>query len=281
MTMNRRQFLASMAALPIAGAGVGLYTWQVEPYWVEYIQMPLPIENLPSELVGQTLVQLSDIHVGNRFKWDYMIRAFETVRAMNPDIVVYTGDYVSYESSEQFGQLQEVIQHAPLGRVGTAAILGNHDYGHRWEMAEVADEITSILTNVGLRVLRNEMVDIEGLNIIGLDDYWGTNYGPEPVMGQVQSNQANLVLSHNPDSADDPIWQGYQGWILAGHTHGGQVKPPFLDPPMLPVGNKRYTSGAVDLYDGRMLYINRALGNLWPVRFNMRPEVTIFTLAQG
>ena len=47
----------------------------------------------------------------------------------------------------------------------------------------------------------------------------------------------------------------------------------------LPVRNKRYTSGVIDLQDGRMLYINRALGNLWPVRFNMRPEVTIFTLA--
>lgn len=279
--MNRRQFLSRLAVIPAIGAVAGLYTWQVEPYWVEYVRMPLPIENLPSELEGRTLVQLSDIHVGNRFSWDYMVRAFDEVTALAPDIVVYTGDYVSYESSEQFDQLQSVIQHAPLGKLGTAAVLGNHDYGHGWAMPEVAEEISSILTGVGLTVLRNEIQDIAGLNIIGLDDLWGTNYNPSPIMGQVQPSHANLVLSHNPDSADDPIWHDFTGWILSGHTHGGQVKPPFLDPPMLPVRNNRYTSGVIDLYDGRMLYINRALGNLWPVRFNMRPEVTIFTLVRS
>ena len=78
--------------------------------------------------------------------------------------------------------------------------------------------------------------------------------------------------------ADQPIWGDYEGWILAGHTHGGQVKPPFLPPPMLPVRNKRYTAGAFALSGNRSLYINRGLGNLWPVRFNVRPEITLFTL---
>ena len=55
-----------------------------------------------------------------------------------------------------------------------------------------------------------------------------------------------LVLSHNPDTADVPGWLGYEGWILSGHTHGGQCKPPFLPPPLLPVRNRRYTSGEID-----------------------------------
>ncbi|HEX2860069.1 MAG TPA: hypothetical protein VHN79_00430, partial [Lacunisphaera sp.] len=71
----------------------------------------------------------------------------------------------------------------------------------------------------------------------------------------------------------------YQGWILAGHTHGGQCKPPFLPPPLLPVRNRRYTAGEFDLGDGRKLYINRGLGHLLRVRFNVRPEVTVFRLA--
>lgn len=276
--LTRRQFLGAAAAVPLAGLAAGLYTWQVEPYWVEYVHQTLPVKNLPAPLQGRTLIQLSDIHIGNRFDWSYILRAFDRIKALKPDFVVYTGDYVSYEDEQQFGQLEEAMRHAPLGTIGTAAVLGNHDYGHGWVMPDVADQITAILNGNGLTVLRNEFISLGGLNVIGLDDFWGTNYNPEAILGIVDPNEANIVLSHNPDSADDSVWQGYQGWILSGHTHGGQVKPPFLEPPRLPVRNKRYSSGVVDLFDGRTLYINRALGNLWPVRFNMRPEVTIFTL---
>ena len=129
-----------------------------------------------------------------------------------------------------------------------------------------------------IQILRNESTSIAGLTITGLDDLWATNFNPWPSMAQIQPSGANLVLSHNPDVMDRAIWEGYQGWILAGHTHGGQCKPPFLPPPMLPVHNKRYTAGKFNFEDGRTLYINRALGNLWPVRFNVRPEVTVFWL---
>jgi len=97
-------------------------------------------------------------------------------------------------------------------------------------------------------------------------------------MRHYDSSLANVVLCHNPDVCDLNVWNGYKGWILSRHTHGGQCKPPFLKPPLLPVRNKNYAAGEVDLQDGRRLYINRALGHLWQVRFNVRPEITIFTL---
>lgn len=258
-----------------------LYTWQVEPYWVEHVRLDLPIRYLPTALEGKTLVQLSDIHVGNRFDWRFLIREFKRVRTMAPDIVVYTGDFVSFETDEQFDQLQEVMQHAPVGRVGSAAILGNHDYGHRWKQPAVAERIVQIVEEANIPVLRNSLATYHGLNIVGLDDLWGPYFGPDEVMPHVQPDAANLVLCHNPDAVDLPVWAEYRGWILAGHTHGGQVKPPFLHPPRLPVRNKRYTAGIFNLRDERKLYINRALGCLWPVRFNMRPEVTIFTLTRA
>ena len=95
------------------------------------------------------------------------------------------------------------------------------------------------------------------------------------------SDRATIVLSHNPDVLDLPIWGDVRGWVLAGHTHGGQVKPPFLPPPVLPVRNKRYTAGAFDVGPGRALYINRGLGFLIQVRFTVRPELTLFTLVRS
>ncbi len=279
--MKRRKFLKHSARLVTLGAAAGLYTWQVEPYWLEFVHQPLPIRHLPARLVGKRLLQISDLHVGNRFDYQFLIDSLQQAQALRPDLVVYTGDYVSYENAEQLVQLREVLQHAVRGTLGTVAILGNHDYGKGWAEAGVAEAICAELTWAGMTVLRNTSCNIGGLNVLGIDDLWGANFAPESVLSQHDSTSANLVLCHNPDVCDLDVWHGYQGWILAGHTHGGQCKPPFLPPPLLPVKNRKYTSGAFDLADGRNLYINRALGHSYPVRFNVRPEITVFTLEEA
>jgi predicted MPP superfamily phosphohydrolase len=66
--------------------------------------------------------------------------------------------------------------------------------------------------------------------------------------------------------------------VLAGHTHGGQCKPPLLPPPVTYLRNRRYSAGEVDLGGGRKMYVNRGLGYVQKVRFNARPEITLFTL---
>ncbi len=276
--MNRRTFTKSLATLAAGASLTGLYTWQIEPFWLEVVYQKMKIDNLPKHLVGRTVMQISDIHVGDRFDYQFLIDSFQKVAKLKPDYVVYTGDYVSWKNSKQLTQLKEVMLHAVRGQLGTAGILGNHDYGHGWSQNHVANDISQILTDSGISILRNQQHNFEGLNIIGLDDYWSTNFNPSQIMDNVNSSYANLVLSHNPDVADLNVWNGYKGWILSGHTHGGQCKPPFLDPPMLPVKNKNYSAGKYNLKDGRHMYINRALGNLWQVRFNARPEITIFKL---
>lgn len=279
--MERRKFIKNsiIGAVGVSFIG-GIYAWQIEPFWLEFVKVKMPIKNLPQNLIGKTVMQISDIHVGNRFDYQYIIDSFKKAQLLNPDFVVYTGDYVSYENKEQFQQLNKVLKHVVKGKFGTVGILGNHDYGKNWAEQEVANEITTLLENSGITVLSNEKATINGLNIIGLDDYWGLNFNPHKIMSQVDHSNANLVLCHNPDVCDLNVWNNYKGWIISGHTHGGQVKPPFLTPPMLPVKNKKYASGKVNLNDGRTLYVNRALGNLWQVRFNVRPEITIFELEE-
>jgi hypothetical protein len=280
--MNRRKFLKiSLGSAGALAAITGFYAWQVEPFWLEFVRQDMPIRNLPDALVGKTLMQISDLHIGDRFSRTYLKESLQKAQKFSPDFVVYTGDFVSYASPAQFGQMEDVMQHAVMGKIATWGVLGNHDYGKAWRMPEVAQKITEICQSVGIHILRNEEVVAEGLHCIGIDDYWGTNYAPQKAMTSLQHDKATIALCHNPDVADEPIWSGYQGWILAGHTHGGQVKPPFLPPPMLPVRNKRYSAGKIELEDGRTLYINRALGHLWQVRFNVRPEITIFTFQKA
>lgn len=277
--MNRRKFIVkSGLGLLGIGASMGLYTWQVEPFWLEFVKRKLPVKNLPDSLIGKTLMQISDIHVGNKFPYQYLIDSLKKAKTFNPDIVVYTGDYVTYENEKQFEQLDKVMEHAVRGKLGTYGILGNHDWGYNWSEAHVAMQVSSQLEHLGVEMLHNARTEINGLHIIGIDDLLGLNFYPEKVMQAYVADTPAIVLCHNPDACDLDIWYDYQGWILAGHTHGGQCKPPFFDPPILPVQNKRYTSGEFSLDDGRKVYINRALGHSMQVRFNVRPEITLFEL---
>lgn len=277
--MTRRTFLKS-ALFTAVGLGVGTiyYTARIEPHWVEFVERPLPLVGLPAGLAGKKLVQISDLHVGPHVDKRYLLEAFERTADFKADFVVYTGDFVSFDSARRLGEMSEVMARAPRGRVGTAAVLGNHDYGPGWAHGDIAAEISAHLNDLGLPVLRNEIGRYGGLQIVGLDDIWGTNAYPQQALGSIDPTLPAIVLCHNPDGADFPIWENYQGWILSGHTHGGQINPPFLPPPFVPVSNKRYVAGEVDLFDGRRLYINRGLGHKIALRFNARPEITVFTL---
>lgn len=264
--------LSAVGVLPF------LYSWQIEPFWVEFVERKLPIKNLPEELEGKILMQISDLHVGNRFDWNFLIESFQKAQDFNPDFVVYTGDYVNHGTPEDHKNLKKVMEKAVYGKLGTFGILGNHDYGKNWKDLGSSEEIYRILQNNGVTMLKNEQTESHGLNIIGLDDLWSPNFDPMKVMKDYNPEKANLVLCHNPDVCDKDVWNGYQGWILSGHTHGGQCRIPGIITPILPVENRKYVSGEIDLKDGRMLYINRALGHSYQVRFMVRPEITVFKL---
>lgn len=310
--VTRRAFIAGSAVLS-AGAALGVYAWQVEPHWVEIVRRPMLIGDLPAELEGRTLLQLSDLHVGHRVSSSYLMESFARARELSPDYVAFTGDFVSYRSAHEYRELARVLATFPRGRRGTVGVLGNHDYGPMWEHVEIADQVTSVARDAGIDVLRNQVRVIDGLQFAGLADLWGPEFGPSatpplstlpagmsdagpsiPVSRKPDSSSdartaiaaiargmPTVVLAHNPDAQDLPIWGETTAWVLAGHTHGGQVKPPFLPPPILPVRNKRYTRGEFVVSPQRRLYISRGLGHLTQVRFNVRPEMTLFTLTRG
>lgn len=275
--LTRRTFLWTAGA---TAAGLAGYTLGVEPGWLEVVRRDLPVTNLPAALHGATLAQLSDLHVGPRVPDAYVRDAFARVAALRPDLVVVTGDALTHRVARgeaQFTQLRAVLAHLPRGRLATLAILGNHDYGPGWRDLAVAARVHDELERAGARVLRNATHTVAGLDVVGVEDLWSGRADVRAALAG-RAGQAALVLCHNPDAADVLDWGDYQGWILAGHTHGGQCRPPFLAPPILPVNNPRYAAGVVGAPGGRTLYINRGVGFTIQVRFNVRPEVTLFTL---
>jgi len=276
---RRRLLQASLAAFG-SGLAVGGYAWQVEPHWLEVVRRRLPVKRLPSHLQGGTLAQLSDLHVGPQVDDSYLLHTFATVRALAPDIVVYTGDFTSYQGT-LYEHVERIYEAAPHGRLGTVGILGNHDYGPGWRHSEVAARLVEILGDAGIAILRNQVREVGELQIAGMDDLWAGRFDPRQTVRALDPRRPAVALSHNPDTVDLPVWAGFEGWILSGHTHGGQCKPPFLPPPLLPVRNRRYTRGEFVVGGNRRLYISRGVGHTLQVRFNVRPEVTVFTLTTG
>ena len=275
---DRRGFLRrSIRAAGALAVPAGLYTWLVEPEWLEFVERELPVPGLPRDLSDRTLVQLSDLHIGS-VDHDFLARTLERTSALVPDFVAFTGDFVTAGAEDTIARFRDLLPRFPHGRLGTAAVLGNHDYGFRWSSKKDADAVIAAATEFGVPVLRNEPLSARGLQFVGLDDLWSGRFDPAPAFAEADTGAATIVLSHNPDTVDLPGLQAYAGWILCGHTHGGQCKPPFLPPPILPVENRRYTAGEFALSGDRRMYINRGVGHILRVRFNVRPEVTVFRL---
>jgi predicted MPP superfamily phosphohydrolase len=203
------------------------------------------------------------------------------VNRLEPALTVITGDFMTCHGPEQIDSVARLLEVLKPGPLGCFAVLGNHDYTIAWTGSDVADRLSNRLAGLGIQVLRNEVQVVEGLQLCGIDDYWGPHFQPRTALARIDTKRPALVLCHNPDAVDLSCWGEYRGWVLSGHTHGGQCKPPFLPPPILPVLNKRYTAGEFVLSNGRRLYINCGLGYVQRIRFNVRPEITLHRLVRA
>ena len=279
--ITRRRLLIAGGTAIVGGAALGGYAFGVEPHWIETVELDMPIAGLPEELVGKRLVQISDLHIGPIVDEHYITAAIEQATSLDPDFLVITGDFMTCKGDEQLDQARRVLANFQPARLGTFGVLGNHDYGRNWRQHEVAGTFSEIATDAGIDVLRNETREVAGLSFVGMDDLWSGELSVRAALEPIEDGRPGVVLCHNPDAADLAGWSKFHGWILCGHTHGGQCKPPWCAAPRLPVRNRRYNRGQIELADGRTMYINRGLGYLLRVRFNARPEITVFTLSRA
>ena len=280
-TVSRRQFL-QVSALAAAG-GLVAYAGFWDRHDLELIEQTIRLRRLPEAFHGLRIAQVSDIHY-DEFTEPYFVReVVRRVNALHPDIVVLTGDFVtdgplprrvgarlSYPCAEILSGIRCPHRFASLGNhdtlVGSAVVVDalkvqgiptlvdNHipferDGGRLWF--------------AGLRSSLEETPQLE--------DALPRQAGPtEPV----------ILLAHEPDYALQVVKRGVVDLMLSGHTHGGQIRLPFIGTPrpLLAKGGRLFVHGHFNV--GPMqLYVNRGIGTVkLPVRFHCPPELTLITL---
>lgn len=282
-----------LAALSATALGPA-YAVMVEPTWLDVTRPAIWLPGLPPAFDGLTIAHLSDMHVVTRTDADLTRRATDVVDRLRPDLVVLTGDFVTYDAGH-IALCAEAL--APLAaRYGCYAVLGNHDV---WTDAR---RVAAGLGEAGITVLRGVAapLDLDGarLWLAGIDDVGRSNRPGErcdafeglwegllshgvAMLDALPLDEARILLVHNPD-VNEVLGARRVDLALSGHTHGGQVRLPLLGAPLLPsCYGAKYAEGLV-MAPRWPVYVNRGLGTVSPpVRLNCRPEVTLLTLRCG
>lgn len=275
--ITRRQFLTRGAAT-VFGAGLlaGGYVWQGEPNWLEITKVELTLPNLPSAFSGTRLVHFSDVHLGFNKDDRDLARLTKHIQEAQPDMICFTGDMVDSNAEDLTDSVAELAElKAPLGKF---AIFGNHDYKN-------TELLTRLFQSAGFTVLRNRSFLIKQggavIAVAGLDDLLQSTPDPEAALKDVPVGTFTLLLMHEPDYADTA--EGYPFHLqLSGHSHGGQIRLPFVGAPYTPYGSQKYISGLYYTAKKMPVYVNRGFGETYmPLRLMCRPELTVLTLRRG
>jgi hypothetical protein len=272
--LNRRL----LTLIGLAAAAAVVYARFIEPHRLVVESVPLTLPRLPYAFNHYRIAHISDLHLGGWMTSKRLLKAVEMVNAERPDLVVITGDFVEKFANEAADELS-----VPLKRLraldGVVAVLGNHDYRYG------VPGLRRILADCGVIELSNAVHSLRRgdaqLHIAGLDDQAWHEACLDAVLDQLPRTGAAILLAHEPDFADVTAATGRFDLQLSGHTHGGQIRLPLIGIPVLPSHGIRYAAGQYQV--GRMIqYTNRGLGMITPyVRFNCRPEITLFTLMAG
>lgn len=263
-------FMAAVAALT---AGYSVFG---ERYWMQTKQLTLTFPKLPKAFAGLRMVQFSDVHFGKYYKKERLEALVEEIMKLKPELICFTGDLFDTHDGEPDREIIPILAklNAPYGKF---AVVGNHDH------ASGLNEVTGILKNSGFRVLINEQGTVkhkgQEIRIAGVDDMFLGKPDIQKAMQGDGQYPFTLLLSHAPDFADQAS-QFPVDLQISGHSHGGQVRLPFIGALTTPRYGRKYVQGLNKVKGSDYLvYTNRGIGttNL-PIRFLCRPELTVFTL---
>ena len=273
--MSRRHFLAATAATGAAGLGMSGWAFGPAATTVGLTRHDALVPGLHAGLDGLRIAQVSDVHLpANR---GAVRHALALLAQERPEIVLLTGDIV-----ERATALDDLIAFArqARGSVGTYAMMGNWERfgGVQPAMARRAYEAA------GVQFLCNETAILQfgtaRLGIAGLDDLVSGHPDVAESLARVDHPDAMVWALHSPAFADAMPAATPASLLLAGHTHGGQIRLPLL-PPLLPYGSGRFVEGWYDT-PSAPLYVSRGVGTTSiRARFRCPAELPLFTLKRA
>lgn len=283
--ITRRRFLQGLSAVGIVAIGIDSF---VEPNVPVVKHVDVPLKRLAEEFDGFKIAQLSDFHYDEHFTANVIRSAVRAVNELEVDLVALTGDFVTApfaagrlhrnkrraaDAAEPCAELLQSIQ----SKNGVVAVLGNHDWNTDPE------KITEILTSRRILVLRNSSLSLERngcrLWISGTDSF--PEYGQlNDALATIPQDETVALLVHQPDVAD-MVSKFPVDLQLSGHSHGGQVRIPYLGAPYLPPFGRKYPRGLRKV-GPLTLYTNVGIGTMGlPIRLNCPPEITVITLRKA
>ncbi|MBO0962642.1 metallophosphoesterase [Neobacillus sp. MM2021_6] len=277
-TFLKRSFGSFLAVLGLSSGGY-LYAHRIEPSLLDISELDIKHHHIPKSFDGIKMVQFSDTHLGFQYNLGQFQKLAAKINDLQPDIIIFTGDLM--DEPNKYAEMNKLVPileklHAPLGKY---CIFGNHDHGgYGSEIYRNIMEITNFT------VLLNESIPIQlkdgsSIYLVGIDDAMLGNPDLPLAIKRVPKNQFTLLLSHAPDLAETASHYPIH-WQISGHSHGGQVKLPFIGALVTPPFAQKFPEGLYTLGDltPLTLYVNRGIGTTrLPFRFMAKPELTIFT----
>jgi uncharacterized protein len=264
-------------------ATIGAWATVIEPDELVVRPATIPLFDWPAAWDGLRVAAIADVHAGSLYVGPAKLdRLVGQTNAAQPDLVVLLGDYVSHHRPRSGIENPEAVARRLAGiraPLGVVAVLGNHDNwmgGPRFRRAFEA---------AGIPVLDNDILRLERrgqpLWLVGIADALTGNPRVAETLARVPKGRPVIVLTHNPDLFDHEIPDRVE-LTLAGHTHGGQVRLPFVGCLVVPSAyGQRYVQGLVT--EGRRaLFVTPGIGtSILPIRFGVPPEVSLLTLTRA
>jgi predicted MPP superfamily phosphohydrolase len=311
VSVSRRRFLVDgpCAVMAVGGAGVLGRGEFVDPWSLRTSSYTVPIRGLPRTLDGLRLAQLSDTHLGPRIPASFIRASVQAALDLDPDLFILTGDYI--HNGRTFIQPSARL-FAPLVATGkpVLGVLGNHDwYGDGPAMTRELGAVGVLMLDNSRtylsghrRQLSRDLPSDDALCIAGLGDLLTDWVDPVRALRGVPEGMPRLVLTHNPDTAEVVTgrmsWRPRNQWsrgflpyggdgpridlMICGHTHGGQIRLPFIGTPLIPCATgQKYAAGLVE-GPGFPVVISRGIGmSILPIRWGVPPEVVLITLRRA
>lgn len=272
----RRELLATAAraslAVPFAASGYGVFIGRKA---FEVKEVDLRVKDLPADLEGLRIVQLTDLHFGPHLSMRELERVVAMGNELQPHIGVVTGDLITTEDDPLLPCIDALSRFR--ADAGVYGCLGNHE-----SYAECEGLTTRYAARQGIRMLRQEVESLRfgdaRLHLSGVDYQRKANPYLAGANELVRPDGVNLLLSHSPDVFPKAVELGYD-LVVSGHTHGGQVTLEIVEQTMN-AGHffTPYVVGEYRIGDAG-LYVSRGVGTVnLPMRIGALPEVTLLRL---